>query len=71
MPLVHEPPATKQFSYEEINEFQLQPLKLDHPCHNQAVERHVKLVTKASASTADHERHDQAENSIQETNEVF
>ena len=35
---VHEPPATKQFSYEVINEFRLQPLKLDHSCHNQAVE---------------------------------
>ena len=70
LPDIHEPPATKQFSYKEINEFQLQPLKLDHPCHNQ-VERHVKLVTEASASTAGHGRRDQAENSIQETNEVF
>ena len=71
LPDIHEPPATKQFSYKEINEFRLQPLKLDHPGHNQVVERHVKLVTEASASTAGHGRRDQAENSIQETNKVF
>ena len=58
LPDIHEPPATKHFSYEEINEVRLQPLKLDSPCHNQAVQRHVKLVTEASASTAGHERHD-------------
>ena len=58
LPDIHKPPATNQFSYEEINGFRLQPLKLDHPCHNQAVERHVKLVTEASASTAGHKRHD-------------
>jgi len=38
LPDEHEPPATKQFSYEEINKLRLQPLKLDHPCHNQAVD---------------------------------
>jgi len=27
------------------------PLVLQHPCHNQAVERHVKLVTEASVVT--------------------
>jgi len=25
------------------------PLVLQHPCHNQAVERHVKLVTEAAS----------------------
>jgi len=48
----------EQFSYEEINELRLRPLKLDHPCHNQAVERHVKLVSEGSASTTGHERLD-------------
>ena len=55
---IFEPPAIKQFSYEEINKLRLRPLKLSHPCHNQAVERHVKLVTEASASTTGHERRD-------------
>ena len=58
LPDILEPPATKQFSDEEINELQLQPLKPDHPCYNQAVDRHLKLVTEASASTAGHERRD-------------
>ena len=60
-PDIHEPPVTKQFNYEAINvrcSKDGQPLKLDHPCYNQAVERHVKLVTKASASAAGHERLD-------------
>ena len=52
LPDINEPPATKQFSYEEINEFLL------HPCYNQAVEQHVKLVTESSASTAGHKRCD-------------
>ena len=46
-PDLHESPTTKQFSYEEINEFGLELLKLDHPCHNQDVKRRVKLVTEA------------------------
>ena len=55
---IFEPPATNQFSYEEINKLRLRPLKLNHPCHNQTVEQHVKLVTEASASTTGHERRD-------------
>ena len=58
LPDILEPPATKQFSCEEINELRLQPLKLDYPCYNQAVERHAKLVTEASALTAGHEKRD-------------
>ena len=57
-PEIHEPSATKQFSYEKINKLPLQPLQADHPCHNQAVEQHVKLVTEASTLTAGHESHD-------------
>ena len=58
VPDIHEPQATTQFSYEEINELRLRTLKLDHPCHDRAVERHVKLVIEASASTTGHERRD-------------
>ena len=56
LPDIHEPPATKQLSCKKMSE--LRPSKLNHPCHNQAVERPVKLVTEASASTAGHERCD-------------
>ena len=55
LPNIHKPLPTKQFSYEEINELPLRLLKLDHPCHNKAVEQHVKLVIEASVSTTDHE----------------
>ena len=33
-------------------------LKLDHPCHNQAVERHVKVVTEASGQVVGYEKRD-------------
>ena len=34
------------------------PLVLQHPCHNQAVERHVKLVTEAASVVTGHEKRD-------------
>ena len=33
-------------------------MKLDHPCHNQAVERHVKAVTEVSGQVVGYERRD-------------
>ena len=33
-------------------------LVLNHPCRNQGVEQHVKLVTEASMSVAGHEKQD-------------
>ena len=58
LPDITEPPATRLQSDEAINSLRLTPLRLDHPCHNQAVERHVKLVTEASAAAATFERRD-------------
>ena len=58
LPDITEPPATRLLSNEAINSLRLTPLRLDHPCHNQAVERHVKLVTEASAAAATFERRD-------------
>ena len=58
LPDITEPPATRLLSDEAINSLRLTPLRLDHPCHNQAVERHVKLVTEASAAAATFERRD-------------
>ena len=46
---VNQPPAIKHHSDSEIEVIQKYPLKLNHPCHKQHVERHVKLVTEASS----------------------
>lgn len=53
-----EPPAIKNLDNSEIEDIQTHPLCLKHPCHNQAVERHIKLVTQASSSVAGYERRD-------------
>ena len=34
------------------------PLKLKHPCHNQKMQRHVKLVTEAAGAVAGFDRRD-------------
>ena len=34
------------------------PLKLGHGCHSQNVERHIKIVTEASAFVVGHDRRD-------------
>ena len=57
-PDVTEPPVTKRMSFEQIEQFRSKPLKLDHPCHNQSVERHVKLVSEASQTVAGFEKRD-------------
>ena len=53
-----EPPLTMGIADEELQEFITTPLLTRLPCHNQAVERHVKLVTEASASVSSFERRD-------------
>ena len=42
----------------ELDNLRNSPLKLDHLCHNQAVERPVKAVTEASARLTGFERRD-------------
>ena len=49
---MHELPALKHLLNKEIEAFQQHKLNLEHPCHNQAVERHIKLVSEASAAVA-------------------
>ena len=49
---MHEPSALKHLLNKEIEAFQLHKLNLEHPCHNQAVEKHIKLVSEASAAVA-------------------
>ena len=57
-PDFRQPPAINDLSSSEIASIADNPLKLDHPCHNQAVERHVKVVTKASGQVIGYERRD-------------
>ena len=53
-----QPPATIYLSDIEIEDCRTKPLVLRHPCYNQTVERHVKLVTEASAQVTGFERRD-------------
>ena len=53
---VTEPPATTIMNDEAIQNFETSKLVLDHPCHSQTVERHVKLVTEAFKHMAGFER---------------
>ena len=54
---ITEPPLSSNFTFEEINEIVGEGKNYDTdiyyiPCHTQAVERGVKLVTKASHAGA-------------------
>ena len=57
-PEIEQPPAIRDMTDDEINEICRIPLYLKHPCHNQKVERHVKLVSEASLSVTGYERRD-------------
>ena len=54
-----QPPAIRHLSDSEIEDCRMKPLILHHPCHNQTVERHVKLVTEASVQVTGFERRDE------------
>lgn len=59
--IVYEPPLTLQISDEEMNELLNHPRKFEipkFPCHTQAVERSVKMVTEASAQVYTANRRD-------------
>ena len=47
-PNTTELPLLRLFSYQKIEDITRTPLKLHHRCHNQAVERHIKVVSEAS-----------------------
>ena len=49
-------PATQMLSDESINGLRVEPLILHHPCHNQSIKQHVKLVTEISAAAATFEK---------------
>ena len=54
----HQPPAIGHLTDVDIEQCRVRPLTLHHPCHNQSVERHVKLVTEASAQVEGFARRD-------------
>ena len=47
---IGEPPAIRNITDDELEKARVTPLVFLNPCHNQQVERHVKLVTEASGS---------------------
>ena len=53
-----EPPLLRLFPDQKIEEITTTPLKLHHPCHNQAVKRHIKNVGEASLSVCGFEKRD-------------
>ena len=55
---IGKPPATSKPSNEDVKAIAEVPLVLDHPCHNQCVERHVKLVSEACSSVCSFSRRD-------------
>ena len=55
---LQQPPAIRHLSDSEIEDCRMKPLILHHPCYNQTVERHVKLVMEASAQVTGFERRD-------------
>ena len=55
---VSEPSATIHLSVEQLQNMYKTKYELDIPCHNQAVERHIKVVTEASMLVCGFERRD-------------
>ena len=53
-----QPPIIRHLDDAMIEQCRHQPLISKHPCHNQRVEHHVKLVTETSASVAGHDSRD-------------
>jgi len=54
-----QPPAVMDLDDALIAQMLTKPLLvLQHPCHNQAVERHVKLVTEAALVVTEYEKRD-------------
>jgi len=69
---ISQPPAVMDLDDTSIAQMLTKPLVLQHPCHNQAVERHVKLVTEAASVVTGYEIsrwHDPPKDSIQAADE--
>ena len=59
MMTVRELPVIKDLSGADIEQIKLFLLQLRHPCHNQAVERHIKLVSQALTMATPFEKKDE------------
>jgi len=55
---ISQPPAVMDLDNTSIAQMLTTPLVLQHPCHNQAVERHVKLVSEAASVVTGYEKRD-------------
>jgi len=55
---ISQPPALMDLDDTSIAQMLTKPLVLQHPCHNQAVERHVKLVTEVASVVTGYEKRD-------------
>ena len=55
---ISQPPAVMDLDDTPIAQMLNKPLVLQHPCHNQAVERHFKLVTEAASVVTGYEKRD-------------
>ena len=55
---VNQPPVIKHLTDAELEAIRTNPLRLSHPCHNQHVERHIKLVTEAATQVCGFDRRD-------------
>ena len=67
-----EPPVTKRMTLEDVQLLRETPLKLEPPCHNQSVERHIKTFSEASSAAAGFDRLDgliRQKNQVTYTNE--
>ena len=55
---VGEPPLTTTLTNEELERIISVPAQFKQPCHSQAVERHIRLVSEASSKACTFERRD-------------
>jgi len=55
---ISQPPAVMDLDDTSIAQMLTKPLVLQHPCHDQAVEKHVKLVTEAASVVTGYEKRD-------------
>ena len=53
-----EPPFLQHLTNDELKSVRQKPMFFKQSCHHQAVVRHVKLITQASATVAGFERKD-------------
>jgi len=56
--ILRPPPAVMDLDDTSIVQMLTKPLVLQHSCHNQSVERHVKLVTEAASVVTRYEKRD-------------